>query len=81
VKINYRFVACASDRFHQVYLDTFGGEALTSIECAVASVSCAALCLHSEEPGCDSRVVSIFNRAAKEGKVEILKFGEAGLWV
>ncbi len=54
---------------------------MTSFKSAVASVSCAALCLHSEEPGCDSRVVSIFNRAAKEGKVEILKFGEAGLWV
>ena len=24
----YRFVACVSDRFHHMYLDTFGGETL-----------------------------------------------------
>jgi hypothetical protein len=47
-----------------------------SIENAVASVSCAALCLHSEEPGCDSHAVSLFRIAATEGKLEILIWGE-----
>ncbi len=73
---NYRFVACTSYRFSQVYLDTFGGETLTSIDSALASVSCAALCLHSEEPGCDSHAVSLFRIAATEGKLEILIWGE-----
>ena len=68
----YRFVACVSCKFHQVYLTTFGGKTLTSIVNAVASVSCAAVCLHSEESGCDGHVKSLFNTAAKEGKVEIL---------
>jgi len=72
---NYRFVACASYRFHQVYLDKFG-EALTSIEKALVSVSCAAVCLHSEEPGCDSRAESLFKTAAIEGKLEILIWGK-----
>ena len=72
----YRFVACTSNRFHQVYLDTFGGEKLTSIENAVASVSRAAVCLDLEEPGRDSHAVSLFKTAAKEGKLEILIWGE-----
>ena len=38
-KKHYRFVACASYRFHQqVYLETFGYETLTSIETAVYPV-------------------------------------------
>jgi hypothetical protein len=49
-EMQYRFVVGTSERFHQVYLDTFGGETLTSMKHAVASVSCAAMCLHSEEP-------------------------------
>ena len=54
---------------------------MTSIVNAAASVSCAAMCLHSEESGCDSHTQynharSIFNTAAKEGKVEILIWGE-----
>ena len=73
---NYRFVACTSYRFSQVYLDTFGGETLTSIDSALASVSCAALYLHSEEEsGCDCNAKSLFDTAAKEGKLEILKWG------
>ena len=75
-KKKYRFVACTSCSFHQVYLDTFQGEALTCIKSSVASVSCAALCLHSEEPGCDSHAVSLFRIAATEGKLEILIWGE-----
>jgi len=35
----YGFVACVSDRFHHVYLDTFGGETLTSIKSAAVSPS------------------------------------------
>ena len=57
---NYRFVARTSYRFHQVYIDTFGGEALTSKTNAVASVSCVSVCLHSEEPVCDSHAESLF---------------------
>ena len=49
-KMQYRFVACTSYRFHQVYLDTSGGEVLTSFKGAVASVSCAALCLEPKDP-------------------------------
>ena len=45
---NYLFVACVSNRFHQVYVETFGVETLTSIgKSAVLSVSCAKLCLDS----------------------------------
>ena len=74
--MRYRFVACTSYRFHQVYLDTFGREALTSIESAVASVSRAAIYLHSEEPVCDSHARSLFKTAAAEGKLEILMWGK-----
>ena len=45
----YRFVACTSYRFHQVYFETFGGEALTSIKNSLGSVSCAELYLDSVE--------------------------------
>jgi len=72
----YIFVAGTSSSFRQVYLDTFRNEMLTSIKCAVASVSCAAVYLHWEEPGCDSRARSLFKTAAIEGKLEILKWGE-----
>ena len=72
----YGFIACTSDRFRQVYLETFRGEALTSFKGAVASVSCAAVCLDSKEPGCDSHARSLFNRAAEERKVEVLIWGE-----
>ena len=44
----YGFVAGVSDRFHQVYVDTFGGETLTSIESALASLSCAKLYLETK---------------------------------
>ena len=75
-EMQYRFVACTSYRFHQVYLDAFGGEALTSIVNAVVSVSCTAMFLDSaEEPDCHKQEVAIFNKAAKEGKLEILIWG------
>jgi len=79
----YGFVAGVSKRFYEVYLDTYEGETSTSMENAVASVSCAAMCLiHLEEAGFDHRsfycdVASLFNTAAKEEKLKILKFGEA----
>ena len=74
---NYRFVVCTSYGFQQVYLDTFGGEKLTIIRNAAVSVSWAAVCLDlEEEPGCDINAVSLFKTAAKEGKVEIFKWGE-----
>ena len=72
----YNFVACITCRFHQVYLTTFGGETFTSIENAAASVSCAAVCLHLEETDCDSHAESVFKTAAKEGKLDILMWGE-----
>ena len=73
----YGFIACVSYRFHQVYVDTSEGEAVTSsFKGAVASVSCAAVCLDSKELGCDSHARSLFNRAAEDGKVEILIWGE-----
>ena len=68
---NYRFVACTSYRFHQVYLDAFGGEALTSIRNAAVSVSCAKLCLDTEEPE------ALFETAARDGKL-ICYEGNAG---
>ena len=49
---------------------------MTSIESALSSVSYAAVCLHSEELGCDIHTVSLSNRAAIEGKLEILIWGE-----
>jgi len=45
----YGFVASVLDRFHDMYLDTFGGETLTSIKCAAVSLSRAELCLGMEE--------------------------------
>ena len=77
----YGFVAGVSKRFYEVYLDTYEGETSTSMENAVASESCAAMCLiHLEEAGFDHRsfdcdVASLFNTAAKEEKLKILKFG------
>jgi len=41
------FVAGVSYRFRQLYLETFEGEASTSLKCSLASVSCAELYLDS----------------------------------
>ena len=50
---------------------------MTSIESVLASVPYAAVCLHSEELlGCDIHRVPLSNRAAIEGKLEILIWGE-----
>ena len=69
----YRFLACVSDRFHHVYLDMFG-ETLTSIENAALSPSRAELCLDME--GSYTLAESLFNTAARNGKLNVLKWGE-----
>ena len=75
-EMQYGFIACVSDRFHQVYVDTFEGETLTSAESAVASVSCAKLYLDMGRPNCDTRSKQLFQAAASHGKLEILKWGQ-----
>jgi hypothetical protein len=76
-KNQYYFIACVSKRFLHVNLDTFGGDKLTSFKNAAVSVSCARLCLDSEEePGCFGRARSLFRIAAIEGKADVLKWGE-----
>ena len=67
---NYRFVACMSYRFQQVYLDTFGGEALTTIRNVAVSVSCAKVYFVTEPPE------AIFETAARDGKSDVLKWGD-----
>jgi len=56
----YGFVACVSDRFHQVYADMFGDEKLMSAESAVTSVSCAKLYLDMGRPNCNTRSKQLF---------------------
>jgi len=75
-EMQFRFVACTSYRFHQVYIDTFGGETLTSMENILASECCTAVYLDSNEPGSDIRAKKLFNIAAEEGKHDILIWGE-----
>ena len=73
--MQYGFVACTSYRFSAQYLDTFN-DTITSYENAVHSVSCAAICLQSDDPHCYSRANILFRTAALEGKLEILIWGE-----
>ena len=81
---NYLFVACVSNRFHQVYVETFGVETLTSIgKIAVLSVSCAKLCLDStnrldrlDRLDRSPYATALFKRAAWYGKLEVLKWGQ-----
>ena len=75
----YGFVACASDRFIQVYLDTFGGERLTSIESAAVSASRAQLCLGTEMLNGNTHAsiaTKLFQASAKNGQLEVLKWGQ-----
>ena len=74
--MQYGFVACVSDRFHQAYLETFENEILTSIKNAVVSVSCAQLCLDTERPDCNTRAKLLFETAARNGKLEVLQWGQ-----
>jgi len=72
----YGFVACVSDRFHDVYLDTFGGETLTSITSAAVSPSRTELCLNTEGSNYITRAGSLFQAATRDGKLDVLKWGE-----
>jgi hypothetical protein len=71
----YRFVACVSYWFHKVYLDTFRNETLTSIVSAVASVSCARLCLATANQDRNTRSKQLFKTAASYGKLDVLQWG------
>lgn len=44
-EMQYGFVACTSDRFHQVYLETYRNETLTRFRNATVLMSCVTLCL------------------------------------
>jgi len=74
----YGFVAYVSDRFHHVYLDTFGGETLTSIKSAAVFPSGAKLCLDTEGLSYNTRAHagSLFQAATSDGKLAVLKWGE-----
>ena len=66
------FITCS---FHHVYLDTFGGETLTSINYAAVSPSRAELCLDIEGSYCNTRTTQLFQAAASDGKLDVLKWG------
>jgi len=83
----YGFIACASDRFHKLYLEIFDGETWTSFKSAVASVSCAKMCLDVKEWNSSSCTTTstcihiipakkLFLAAVWEGKLEVLKWGQ-----
>jgi len=72
----YGFVACVSDRFHHVYLDTFRGETLTSIKSAAVSPSRAELCLDTEGSNKNTCAGPLFQAAASDGKLAVLEWGE-----
>ena len=76
-EMQYGFVACTSDRFHQVYLETFGNETLTSFRNATVSVSCMTLCLATERIDGNFRAKSLFYTAARDGKLDVLEWGNA----
>ena len=75
-EMQFRFVACTSDRFHEVYLETVDTEKETSIENAAASVSCAKLFLGAENPDGNTRAKRLFFLAARDGQLEVLKWGQ-----
>ena len=73
----YGFVACVSERFHQVYHEMFEGETSTSIETSAAvSVSCAQLCLDTEKMSSKTRAKKLFQVAAIDGQLEVLQWGQ-----
>ena len=68
---------CVSGRFYHGSLDTFGGETLTSITRSVAvSPSRAELCLDTGGSYFKSRAASLFQAAASDGKLDVLKWEE-----
>ena len=75
-EMQYRFVACTSDRFHEVYLETVDNEKETSIESAAASVSCAKLFLGTENQDVNTRAKRLFFIAARDGNLKVLKWGQ-----
>ena len=79
-EMKYGFVACVSDMFHQVYIETFGGETSTSIDSAAVSVPCAQLCLGTEKPNCDTHAQKLFQVAANDGTLEVLKWGQGSCY-
>ena len=80
--MQYGFVACTSDRFHQVYRETFGNETLTSIRNATVSVSARGgkldILKWGKESGYDLK--NMFNDertiagAALNGHLEVVKY-------
>ena len=76
-KNQYGFVACVSDRFQQVYSETFAGKTSTSIECAAESVSRALLYLGMERLNDSTRANALFQAAAKDGHLDVLKWGQS----
>jgi hypothetical protein len=58
---------------YQVHLETFGDETSTSIESAAVSVSRAQLCLGTEMLNGNTRATKLFQAAAKNGQLEVLK--------
>ena len=84
-KMQYGFVACTSDRFHEVYLETFGNETLTTFRNATVSISCMTMCLATERPDGNVRVKPLFakflfNSAARNGKLDLLKWGDDSVY-
>ena len=73
VRSSYGFVACVSDRFNHVYLDTFG---VTSIKSAAVSPSRAELCLDTEGSYYNTRTGPLFQAATSNGKLDVLKWGQ-----
>ena len=73
--MQYGFVACTSDRFHQVDLETFRNEILTTFRNAMVSMSCMTLCLAPERLDGNDRAKSLFETAARDGRPDILKWG------
>ena len=59
-KNQYGFVAGVSNRFQQVYSESFAGQTSTSIECAAESVSRALLYLGTERSNDNTRANALF---------------------
>ena len=76
-KNQYGFVACVSDRFQQVYSETFAGKTSTSIECAAESVSRALLYLGTERSNDNTGANALFQAAANDGNLDVLKWGQS----
>ena len=73
-EMQYCFVARASDRFKKS-IETFGNETLTSFRNATVSMSRAKLCLDNERLSWNNKI-KLFNTAARDGKLNILKGGD-----